>query len=159
MACCDLANGYDTREGAMVVIRQGNKAAGIKGVWCDPCLAPLITALNDGGLPTVASCCGHGENPGSVALADGRWLLILPDHAAYDAAEALLRVHPRKVTGIRQDRYVSKLPPSVTIDEIDEQRAKGWPEPFGGQPCCEVCFARLIGDESDDPEPWRCGTP
>lgn len=30
------------------------------------------------------------------------------------------------------------------------------PEPFGGQPCCESCFAALIGD-ADGP-PWRCGT-
>lgn len=30
------------------------------------------------------------------------------------------------------------------------------PEPFGGEPCCEVCFIMLIGGEPDDP-PWRCG--
>lgn len=36
--------------------------------------------------------------------------------------------------------------------------AREFPEPFGNQPCCETCFARLIGDESDNPEPFRCGT-
>lgn len=53
-------------------------------------------------------------------------------------------------------------------DEPDDDRPAGgcayceaievrdWPEPFGGQPCCEVCFARLIGDESDDPQPFYC---
>ena len=31
-----------------------------------------------------------------------------------------------------------------------------YPEPFGGQLCCEACFNLLIGGEADDP-PWRCG--
>lgn len=30
------------------------------------------------------------------------------------------------------------------------------PEPFGGKPCCDTCFALIIGDESDL-TPWRCG--
>lgn len=47
-----------------------------KGVWCDPCIAPLVKALNDGGLPTVASCCGHGKRSGSIVLADGCELTI-----------------------------------------------------------------------------------
>lgn len=46
------------------------------GVWCDPCLVPLVRALNDGGIRTVASCCGHGERDGSICLADGRELVI-----------------------------------------------------------------------------------
>lgn len=71
---CDHPN----REAAMVVIKDG--------VWCDPCLAPLVAALNDGGLPTVASCCGHGSRPGKVALADGRELFIAP---SYEAARRL----------------------------------------------------------------------
>lgn len=58
------------REAAMVVVQPG--------VWCDPCLVPLVKALNDGGLPTVASCCGHGKQDGSIVLADGRELLIRP---------------------------------------------------------------------------------
>jgi hypothetical protein len=47
------------------------------GVWCDPCIASLVAALNYGGVETVASCCGHGERNGSIALADGRELLVL----------------------------------------------------------------------------------
>lgn len=46
-------------------------------VWCDPCLAPLVKALNDGGQPTIASCCGHGRRPSSICLADGRELLVM----------------------------------------------------------------------------------
>lgn len=57
------------------------------GVWCDPCIAPLVKALNEGGIPTVASCCGHGTHLGSIALEDGRWLTILPDRDAFDRAD------------------------------------------------------------------------
>lgn len=54
--------------------------AGEPTVWCDPCLEPLVRALNDGGLPTIASCCGHGLLPGNVVLADGQCLLLLPSY-------------------------------------------------------------------------------
>lgn len=71
------------REAAMVTVIEGTgERHGRDGVWCDPCLVPLIKALNDGGLRTVASCCGHGRMVGNVALADGRVLLIAPDAAS-----------------------------------------------------------------------------
>jgi hypothetical protein len=64
----------------MVVLDPGTpERQGRDGVWCDPCLAPLVKALNDGGVRTIASCCGHGKVYGSIALADGRWLTIMPD--------------------------------------------------------------------------------
>lgn len=66
-----------SREDAMVVVRPG--------VWCDPCLVPLVAALNFGGIKTVASCCGHGEQEGRIALADGRELIVRV--AAYDEQE------------------------------------------------------------------------
>jgi hypothetical protein len=37
----------------------------------DECIAPLVRALNAAGLVTVASCCGHGKQPGSIVLEDG----------------------------------------------------------------------------------------
>lgn len=73
---CDYAN----RETAMTVLYRD--ATGQPTVWCDPCLAPLVRALNDGGLPTVASCCGHGRHPSRVTLADGREVFVAPDRAA-----------------------------------------------------------------------------
>lgn len=42
----------------------------------DPCIAPLVQALNDGGMQTLASCCGHGKWPGSVVLGDGSELVV-----------------------------------------------------------------------------------
>lgn len=47
--------------------------------------------------------------------------------------------------------------PAGSCGYCDATEVRELSEPFGGLPCCEVCFARLIGDESDDPEPFRCG--
>lgn len=57
----------------------------------DGCIAPLVAALNAGGVATVASCCGHGDRPGNVALADGRELLIVPNFAEGRRVDKLLR--------------------------------------------------------------------
>ena len=70
---------FTHREAAMVVVRP-NVA------WCDPCLAGIVRALFDGGFPTVASCCGHGERPSRIALADGREVVIFPSMDAADVA-------------------------------------------------------------------------
>lgn len=67
---CEHASNPGGREAAMVEAHPG--------VYCDPCIAPLVEALNEAGISTVASCCGHGERPGKIALADGRELFILP---------------------------------------------------------------------------------
>lgn len=50
-------------------------------VEVDQCIAQLVVALNDGGLPTVGSCCGHGIYDGFVQLADGRvlWIRRMPE--------------------------------------------------------------------------------
>lgn len=42
----------------------------------DQCIAPIVKALNDAGIYTVAACCGHGKGEGSVLLRDGRELII-----------------------------------------------------------------------------------
>ena len=42
----------------------------------DRCIAPIIANLNAAGMHTVASCCGHGKNPGEILLYDGRVLRI-----------------------------------------------------------------------------------
>lgn len=62
-----------------------------KQVGIDACIAPLVKALNDAGITTVASCCGHGKRPGSIALADGRELIIAPD---YETARVVDRAFP-----------------------------------------------------------------
>lgn len=63
---------HENREAAMTVTSRDE--TGTATVWCDPCLAPLIRVLNNGGIGTIASCCGHGEYPGWVMLTDGRFI-------------------------------------------------------------------------------------
>jgi hypothetical protein len=43
----------------------------------DLCIADIVAALNAANIPTVASCCGHGQMDASITLADGREILIL----------------------------------------------------------------------------------
>lgn len=43
----------------------------------DACIAPLIQALNEQGVLTANSCCGHQKGPGAVSLADGRELYLV----------------------------------------------------------------------------------
>lgn len=81
---CDYTAHPGGREAAMTVIERDG--GGVPRVWCDPCLAPLISALNTAGLTTTASCCGHGEYAGWVMLRDGRVVRIYPDHVSNLAA-------------------------------------------------------------------------
>ena len=42
----------------------------------DPCIQPIVEALGNADIKTVASCCGHGQAPGVVSLEDGRELIV-----------------------------------------------------------------------------------
>jgi len=44
---------------------------------CDECIQPLVQCLNDYGLQTIASCCGHSKRPTLISLKDGREILML----------------------------------------------------------------------------------
>ena len=44
----------------------------------DECIAPIVEALNAGGVYTIASCCGHGERLGEILLEDGRKVVVVP---------------------------------------------------------------------------------
>jgi hypothetical protein len=46
----------------------------IKGV--DACIADIVQALNSAGIYTSNCCCGHGKEPGTIFLHDGRTLTI-----------------------------------------------------------------------------------
>ena len=50
--------------------------ARMKVVAIDTCIAPMVKALNNAGIVTISSCCGHGKSAGSIMLADGRELII-----------------------------------------------------------------------------------
>lgn len=42
----------------------------------DACIAPIVAALQAGGIDMRGSCCGHGERDGEILLADGRVLVV-----------------------------------------------------------------------------------
>ena len=52
-----------------------------KDAQIDSCIAPLVRALQEGGIDMRGSCCGHDERPGHIDLQDGRGLLILSPEA------------------------------------------------------------------------------
>jgi len=35
-------------------------------IQVDSCIRDLVESLNDHGIPTIASCCGHNKRPGSI---------------------------------------------------------------------------------------------
>jgi len=63
-----------------VKLQKPRKLDGGMFVSVDPCIAPLVQALNDSGFKTEASCCGHKKMPGSIILEDGRELFIVSDY-------------------------------------------------------------------------------
>lgn len=48
----------------------------VHNFYVDECLADIIKALNDAGIKTVASCCGHQKIESSIVLKDGREISI-----------------------------------------------------------------------------------
>jgi hypothetical protein len=42
----------------------------------DFCISDIVKALNDAGLSTIASCCGHSKIDAIICLTDGRRLVI-----------------------------------------------------------------------------------
>jgi hypothetical protein len=48
-----------------------------KRAQIDRCIAPLVKALQEGGIDMRGSCCGHGRGEGYIGLQDGRLLRIL----------------------------------------------------------------------------------
>lgn len=43
----------------------------------DSCIAPIVAALNKGGVLTSGCCCGHGKQPPEIILHDGSTLTVL----------------------------------------------------------------------------------
>jgi len=75
---CQHTSGAKQRE---VLLWDGRRA------WVDPCIALLVEGINSAGLPTVASCCGHGCQPPRVDLADGRVVMIVDQATADEIAQ------------------------------------------------------------------------
>lgn len=80
---CDGAGNFKTFRNQVSMAINGK-------VQCiDWCIHHIIAALNAGGVETVASCCGHGEQEGRIDLKDGRILKIVPPRATEDASRKI----------------------------------------------------------------------
>ncbi len=55
----------------------------------DHCISNLVKVLNDAGMKTVASCCGHKRRPGNIVLSDGREIIICPDFESARKIDAI----------------------------------------------------------------------
>lgn len=85
-----------------VMVSPGNFAAEVrwKMLPIDECIAELVRALNAAGHPTTAACCGHGDEPGIIGLADGRALVVIDTEGrplgniANDLGKAMRREPP-----------------------------------------------------------------
>lgn len=42
----------------------------------DKCISHIVKALNEAGIYTGGSCCGHGKSDGCISLHDGTVLII-----------------------------------------------------------------------------------
>lgn len=52
----------------------------------DACIAPLVQLLNDYGVETIASCCGHGKVDESSIIIDAKHISLRPlDNGSYRA--------------------------------------------------------------------------
>jgi len=88
------ADGYSHEEGRPCkecgnkpfVLRINGRSADI-----DYCIVPIVKALNDAGMFTVASCCGHGKQPGVIILKDRREVFIMPD---WESARKVNKLFP-----------------------------------------------------------------
>ena len=62
----------------------------------DPCLQKLAQALNDAGMRTANCCCGHGHQPSSIILQDGRYVVIISGH---DEMQMINQHYPVDING------------------------------------------------------------
>ena len=47
-----------------------------KDAKIDSCIAPIVKALQEGGIDMRGSCCGHGKQSPEILLQDGRKIII-----------------------------------------------------------------------------------
>lgn len=71
---------WGTHKGLRVLVPAVNSHTG-EAYWrddmpIDACIADIVQALNDAGIYTAGSCCGHGQYHGYIALHDGRWITL-----------------------------------------------------------------------------------
>jgi len=106
--------------GNTTVLEYGDKKYDV-----DSCIVPLVKALNDAGIETLASCCGHGRQYGNIALADGRELLIVPNYARGRKHNGATKEEPPPMR--KQLAFTGKgwLCPNCLKENLSKQPATG----------------------------------
>lgn len=74
----------------------------------DACIAPIVRALNAGGITTTQSCCGHGAGPGEIVLADGRVLTISGVPSSVVLAVDCSRSSPQAVDSLEVTKSLAR---------------------------------------------------
>lgn len=72
----------------------------------DSCIAPLVSALNAGGIRTVASCCGHGRLPGNIIIEGDVFLTLLTREQSLAVSELVgggCNIHGEKKREVGRD--------------------------------------------------------
>jgi len=87
----------------------------------DSCIAHLVAALNAGGITTIASCCGHGNTPGNIALQDGRELVIAPN---YEVAREIDKAFPDIHGNMSSNYELEKL--KLQYGDVSIREGQGW---------------------------------
>lgn len=74
--------------------------------FIDSCIASLVQVLNDGGIKTTSSCCGHGKTFGEIWLQE-RVLLIINDRDKYrsNKHKYLIKMVIRHIFGSYKIKY------------------------------------------------------
>ena len=96
----------------------------------DECIAPIVKALNDAGIQTIESCCGHDSGLGTIDLLDGRRIMVIKaeyfdDEVSDDVARLIkekeaLREAGRWVLNVTSDAGASQ---EEIVEAMDALRA------------------------------------
>ncbi len=81
----NVASACSIDSGKTVKMKVRNRKGGaLYEANIDECIAPIIKSLQDAGVVTITSCCGHGRTDGYILLED-RLLIICKERgdAAY----------------------------------------------------------------------------
>lgn len=107
----------------------------------DACIAEIIRALNDGGVATIASCCGHFNRWGSIILKDGRELIISPD---FESSRAFDKIHGRPIHDERRALEIKVATPLAGADGINPSKLSD------NGPAHQIAVLPLAGTPSDN---------
>ena len=88
----------------------------------DSCIAPIVKALNDAGIYTVASCCGHGKGGGSIILWDDRELVLA---RTWEFRELEAEVERLKKSNEWLRRHLAEYMTAEVVEREFDPRAAG----------------------------------